>query len=99
LLPGFDWAFYDVVNDHFPESADECDAYICTGSRYSVYDDMPWIKELKHLVQELYQLQIPYIGVCFGHQMLAEALGGKVEKAAAGWCVGVHTFRVLQREE
>lgn len=96
-----DWefVFYDVCNGHFPESADECDVYVCTGSKSSVYDDEDWIARLKVLVNEIYNSGKKYLGICFGHQMLAEALGGKVEKSAIGWCVGVHNFQVLSHEE
>lgn len=95
-----DWefVFYDVCNGQFPNDADDCAAYICTGSRFSVYDDEPWIHQLKDFVNQLYQKQKVYIGVCFGHQMLGEALGGKVRKSELGWCVGAHTFEVLYDE-
>lgn len=99
LLPGFEWVHYDVINGHFPASVHECDAYLCTGSRFSVYDQETWIVQLQALVREIREQHLWYVGVCFGHQLLAEALGGKVEKAAVGWCIGVHSFQVLQREE
>lgn len=98
LLPDFEWHFYDLTSGQFPASLDECDAYLCTGSKHSVYDDIDWIHRLKKLVQDIYAERIPFVGVCFGHQMMAEALGGKVNKAACGWCVGVHSFKIIQRE-
>lgn len=96
-----DWEFmfYDVCNGHFPGSAAECDVYVCTGSKFSVYDQEPWIERLKVFVKEIYDSGRKYLGICFGHQMLAEALGGKVQKLAVGWCVGVHNFQVLSHEE
>ena len=99
LLPNFDWHYYDLTAGQFPAALEECDAYLCTGSKHSVYDDVEWIYDLKDLVAEIYAREIPFVGVCFGHQMMAEALGGKVNKATCGWCVGVHTFQVLQRED
>ena len=98
LLPNLEFEFFDVCNGRFPESVQECDAYVCTGSKYSVYDDIDWIHRLKALVQEIHRAQKPFVGVCFGHQMIGEALGGKVRKAEVGWCVGVHSFTLLQRE-
>jgi GMP synthase-like glutamine amidotransferase len=95
VAPAWQFVIYDVVNGHFPKDINDCDAYLATGSRFSVYDDIPWITQLKAFVRALYVARQPYIGVCFGHQLLAEALGGKVEKAAAGWGVGVHTFEII----
>ncbi len=99
LFPAIEMVPFDVCNGHFPTSVNECDAYLCTGSKYSVYDDIDWIKELQRFVQELYACEKVYVGVCFGHQMLGEALGGKVEKASVGWCVGAHDFQVTQPEK
>jgi GMP synthase-like glutamine amidotransferase len=94
LISEWQFVFFDVVNGHFPSSVHDCDAYICTGSKYSVYDDEPWITQLQDFVRALYQNQKPFIGLCFGHQLLGEALGGKVEKSINGWCVGVHQFDI-----
>ena len=78
LLPQIEWQFYDVCNGHFPKSVDECEAYICSGSKHSVYENIAWINRLKEFVFQLYKKQKLFVGVCFGHQILAEALGGKV---------------------
>lgn len=99
LLPEFEFRYYDVCSGQFPESLDECDGYMCTGSRNSVYENIDWIKQLKQLVKQLYENQKPYVGVCFGHQMLGEALGGKVMKSPSGWNVGVHRFEMLTEED
>ncbi|WP_051350167.1 glutamine amidotransferase-related protein [Dyadobacter alkalitolerans] len=98
VAPEWDFHFYDVCNGHFPVSVEECDIYICTGSKSSVYDQEDWIIRLKDFVVDIYQSQKTFIGVCFGHQMLGEALGGKVEKSSVGWCVGVHRFQLTARE-
>ena len=98
LFPALEMVTFEVCNGHFPDAVASCDAYVCTGSRYSVYDEVDWIQELQRFVRELYAREKAYVGVCFGHQLLGEALGGKVEKAPGGWCVGVHTFQVIQPE-
>ena len=82
---------YFVVDNEFPELIDY-DIYIGTGSKYSVYDDLPWIRKLKKVVKEIYELQKIFIGICFGHQLIAESLGGKVEKHQNGYLIGVHEF-------
>lgn len=96
----YDWefVFYDVCNGHLPVTIQECAIYICTGSKNSVYDDEPWIIQLKQFVREISKSGQLFIGICFGHQLLGEALGGKVEKSPMGWCVGVHTFEGLVTE-
>ncbi|MBK8500950.1 MAG: amidotransferase [Saprospiraceae bacterium] len=99
LLPGLDFVTYDVCHRQFPENLQDCDAYITTGSKFSVYDDLPWIQQLKELVAEIYIRDKYYIGICFGHQMLAEALGGKVAKGSKGWCVGNHAFLIQEKKE
>ncbi|XOV87484.1 MAG: GMP synthase [Pseudomonadota bacterium] len=89
---------YDVEHGEYPADLAECDAYVITGSRQSVYDPEPWIKTLRQFVVLLHERRIPLIGICFGHQMVAEALGGKTLPAAVGWCVGVHQSRVIRSE-
>ncbi len=89
---------YDAINGELPAALDECDGYLATGSRFSAYDDEPWIHALKAFIQKLVASRKPFVGVCFGHQLLAEALGGKVAKAATGWGVGVREIEILQTE-
>ena len=81
---------YEVQFGDYPATLDECDAYLITGSKVSAYDDIPWINELKIFVRALHQHQKKLIGICFGHQLIAEALGGKVQRSKGGWHVGVH---------
>ncbi|MEZ4959027.1 MAG: hypothetical protein R2830_04355 [Saprospiraceae bacterium] len=99
LFPALELVNYDVCNGHFPASPHECDGYLVTGSKHSVYDEVDWILELKAFVKAIYESGRTYVGVCFGHQMLGEALGGKVEKAKTGWHVGVHSFDVTAKED
>ena len=91
LFPEIALQAYFVVDDEFP-SLEEYDIFIATGSKYSVYDDIPWIGKLKELVKEMYELQKTFIGICFGHQLIAESLGGKVERHESGYLIGVHDF-------
>ena len=98
--PDIEMAVYDLTADLFPVDLTACDAYIITGSQFSVYEDIPWINKAKQLINDLYQAKIPTIGICFGHQLIAESLGGKVSKATdKGWGVGVHSWKVIENEE
>jgi len=81
---------YEVQTGEYPVELNECDAYLITGSKVSAYDDLPWIIELKNFIRTLHQHQKKLVGICFGHQLIAEALGGKVERAKEGWNVGIH---------
>ncbi len=95
---GFELIAYDACRDIWPASIDECDAYLTTGSRISVYDDIPWLRNFTELIREARRIEKPFVGICFGHQMMAEALGGRVLKSDYGWGAGVHPIRILQRE-
>jgi len=89
---------FDVCDGAFPPSLDACDAYLATGSRFSAYDDVDWIHALKDFMRRIHESKKPFVGVCFGHQLMAEALGGKVSRAATGWGVGVHGVEVIGPE-
>jgi GMP synthase-like glutamine amidotransferase len=94
LLPDVTIVPYDVWNGALPASPEECDAWLCGGSRASVYDDEPWIPPLLSFVRSVRDAGRPYVGVCFGHQVLAAALGGRVERAPVGWGAGAHRLSV-----
>ncbi|HKQ73854.1 MAG TPA: amidotransferase [Blastocatellia bacterium] len=89
---------FDACNGEFPSQLDSCDAYLATGSRFSAYDDLDWIDELKNFVRRIHETKQHFVGVCFGHQIMAEALGGKVARAEFGWGVGVHSVEVVRSE-
>ena len=86
---------YDVRHGVWPARPDECDAWLCTGSSSSVYDDDPWIAELAGFVRQVQAAGVPFVGICFGHQLLAHALGGRTERAAVGWGAGALPLRVV----
>ena len=90
---------YEVVHGHFPDDAAECDAWLVTGSKYGVYDDEPWIAPLKTFLIAARERGVPMIGICFGHQIMAEAFGGRAEKSDRGWGCGAHEYEVLERPE
>lgn len=83
----------DVRGADFPDP-DACDAYVITGSRHSVYDDLPWIVPLVEFVRAALVRRRRVVGICFGHQLVAHFFGGETRPAAAGWCVGVQRARI-----
>lgn len=85
---GLSFQNFAVVDGQFPASAGVADGWLITGSRHGAYDGLSWIAQLEELVREIDALGLPLIGICFGHQIIAQALGGKVEKFAGGWAVG-----------
>ncbi len=84
---------YKVYDNHFPEQLDAFNALVILGSPASAYEPLPWIASLETTILEAVAKQIPMFGICFGHQIIAQALGGRVEKASAGWGVGVHQYQ------
>ena len=95
LLPGFSFRYYAAHRGELPSSPDECDAWISTGSKYSVYEKHRWIEELAAFIRGA---EKPFVGICFGHQMLAHAMGGEVAKAKQGWGAGVLPLEILREE-
>ena len=86
----FSYVTYHVAEGERPASIDECDAWLITGSPCSVYEDLPWIAVLEDFIRNAYASHRPQVGVCFGHQIVAQALGGHVAKAETGWVLGRH---------
>lgn len=93
-----DWGYevYAAHRGQLPKHVDKCDAFITTGSRYGVNDDQAWIVELSKFVNKLYEAQVPLIGICFGHQLMAKALGGVVTDFAGGWGVGLSKNQIVK---
>lgn len=88
---------FDVRGLHLPERPGDYDAYLVTGSSAGVYEDHPWIEPAKDLLRAA-KGKAKLVGVCFGHQLMAEAFGGKVIKSPSGWGIGLHRYDVVNRE-
>lgn len=89
---------HDVLDGPIPADPHQCDAWMITGSAASVYDAAPWIEALSDFVRALHEAAVPTVGVCFGHQLLAHALGGRTEPAASGWGVGALPMDIIAVE-
>jgi GMP synthase-like glutamine amidotransferase len=84
-----DWEFvtYRVMDGELPHWIDDCDGYITTGSRHGVNDGLAWVDELERFVAVLAREEKKFVGICFGHQVMAKVLGGRV--IDRGWAVGM----------
>lgn len=93
----FETTIYDVPGGELPGAAADHDAYLITGSPAGVYDPLPWIPELIGFLRSA-KGEAKLVGICFGHQVMAEAFGGRVVKSEKGWGVGLHAYPILHRE-
>ena len=89
---GLSFETYRVVEGVFPPSVNACDGWLITGSRHGAYEDHPWIPPLEDFIRAAYAARVPLVGICFGHQIVAQAMGGKVERHPDGWAVGATDY-------
>lgn len=87
---------YQVKEFEYPDNIDQCDVYLITGSKSSAYANRPWIQQLQDYVIKLSNHPKKLIGICFGHQIIAQALGGQVQKHKNGWGIGLSLSTVLR---
>src|SRR6476646_1912801 len=95
LGDGFEVESFDVKAGELPDPA-TCEAYLITGSPAGVYEPLPWIEPLMQFIRSARDSKM--VGICFGHQVMAEALGGHVEKSDKGWGAGLHRYSIVRSE-
>ena len=91
---GHEFRTWNVVDMEFPEGPRAADAWLVTGSKHGAYEDHDFISPLEDLIRAIRDADVPMVGVCFGHQIVAQALGGRVEKFAGGWGIGRTVYAI-----
>jgi len=92
--PGLEFRTYSVIHGEMPGSTSECDGWLITGSRYGAYEKLDWMLALEVFIREIHRDSVPLVGICFGHQIIAQALGGEVVKSDRGWGIGLHSYQI-----
>ena len=85
---GFEFQAWNIEEMDFPESTDLCDGWLLTGSKHGAYENLTFIPPLEDFIRSANSKKTPMVGICFGHQIIAKALGGTVEKFEGGWAIG-----------
>jgi GMP synthase-like glutamine amidotransferase len=90
----FEYRAFAVSKGELPRAPEDCDGYIVTGSACGVYDPLPWIAQVKGFLNAA-SGKAALVGICFGHQLMADAFGGEVVKSPRGWGLGEHEYKIL----
>jgi GMP synthase-like glutamine amidotransferase len=92
---GIELVAYNLDQGSFPENVEECDAWLCSPSADSTFDALPWRADAESLLREIAARERPFVGICFGHQLMAQALGAEVARSELGWQIGVHDYEMV----
>ena len=90
----FEFRTFAAVDGEVPSDPHVCDAWLVTGSKHGAYERLPWMLRLEDLLRAAVAAKVPVVGICFGHQILAQALGGKVVKSDKGWGFGLQDYAI-----
>ena len=89
---------YYAMDGELPIHPAANELHLITGSNNAAYDTLPWILDLQEWVRKAASQKVPLVGICFGHQLIAQALGGRVERFAGGWGAGIRESQILDEE-
>ena len=98
INPELSFDIYRVMDGELPEDFESETLYLIPGSNNAAYDELPWILDLQEWIRKAASQKVPLVGICFGHQLIAQALGGRVERFTGGWGVGIRESQILDEE-
>lgn len=93
IIKSFDTVIFNAKDSEFPGSSDHFDGFIITGSKKSLEDNLPWMEELRSAIRT----RKPVLGICFGHQLIADMLGGNVSRITEGYNFGYEMITLKQQ--
>lgn len=96
--PNLEFRVWQCHQGDIPDVDASVDAWITTGSQCGANDSTPWIQDLSEFIRRLWEARRPLVGICFGHQLIAQSLGGRVQKSPNGWGVGVMEHELIVRQ-
>lgn len=91
---GFTFETWNIVDGQFPNGPSDADAWLLTGSKHGAYEEHAFIPPLETLIRDIHASGKRMLGICFGHQIIAQALGGRVEKFEGGWAIGRSAYTI-----
>ena len=90
---------FNAYKGELPNTVDQCDVWLINGSPAGAYEDIDWVHQLSGFIEQLQTAKKPTFGICFGHQLMAQALGGKVERSNKGWGICISHNSVVAAKQ
>ncbi len=94
-----EWVKIAALEEPLPENPRDFDGYLITGGNQSVYENLAWQNRLIDFIRLLHRQKIPLVGVCYGHQAIAYALGGMVQLSEKGYGIGIKDIKVIHKPD